>query len=45
LSQQEDVFFTLRGVADTMIDCTGVTFIGSAHTAMLEVERFRRNSL
>jgi hypothetical protein len=37
LSQQEDVFLTLRGVADTVIDCTGVTFIGLAHTAMLEL--------
>jgi len=41
LVQKDKVFLTLNGVSDTVIDCTGVTFIGLAHTAMLELENCR----
>ena len=37
LTQKDKVFLTLQGAKDTVIDCTGVTFIGLAHTAMLEL--------
>ena len=37
LSQKEKVFLTLQGIKDTVIDCTGVTWIGLAHTAMIEM--------
>jgi len=37
LAQKDKVFLTLEGVRDTVIDCTGVTFIGLAHTVMLEL--------
>ena len=37
LAQRDKVFLSLEGVKDTVIDCTGVTFIGLAHTAMLEL--------
>jgi hypothetical protein len=37
LAQKDKVFLTLQGVKDTTIDFTGVTLIGLAHTAMLEL--------
>jgi hypothetical protein len=37
LPQTDQVFLSLIGVENTLIDCTGVTFIGLAHTAMLDL--------
>ncbi len=38
LEQQDTVLFSLAGVKDTVIDCTGVTFIGLATTTMLQLD-------
>jgi hypothetical protein len=38
LEQQDKVLFALAGIKDTMIDCTGVTFIGLATTTLLQLD-------